>query len=286
MADITAPTNYPQQPDLFAVVQDTQRIANQILRSNPLANAVTTYGLMKWIGRYQGNYLWIGEFLPADPNQLSPSGVALPQMGFSLVRDDPKMNSAFHMYDWDPYHGGPLRQKIGLSDADGRNIFSEGESGGWGWPRFAVPMGVANQVQANTSSTATLVGRSQVVGRHIDFMFVVNAAPMWLVQGGPGFGNVSVPLWTAGPNAGFQLTWNLQAQIGGSNVQTANATATGGFVSGTLDLGTAWMPNLASDFMILNLNTWITGGSSNAYQVSPVYFHNVTLWTNRQAEGI
>ena len=86
MADINAPTSYPSPPSLFQAVQETQRVARQILRSNPLANAVTTYGLMKWVGRYnQGSYLWIGEFFPADPNQLDPSGHALPQMGFSPV---------------------------------------------------------------------------------------------------------------------------------------------------------------------------------------------------------
>jgi hypothetical protein len=286
VSDISASQPYPLQPNLFAVVSETQRVANQILRSNPLANAVTTYGLMKWVGRYGGNYLWIGEFYPGDPNQHSPTGAVLPQMGFSLVRDDPKEQSAFVMYDWDPYVGGPLRQKVSMHDADGRTIYSEGESGGWGWPRFPITMGQTNATQTNTSPATTLFGRSNVVGRHIDFMFGVNAVVMWTFAGGPGFGNASVPLWTAGPNAGFQLTWNLQVIIGSTTITTPNATTTGGLVQSTLDLGSAWMPNLASDYMIVNLVTWITGGSGNAYQVSPVYFNSVTLWTDRKADGI
>lgn len=285
MSDISVGQNYPQQPSLFTAVAETQRVANQILRSNPLANAVTTYGLMQWLGRYGSYYLWIGEFSPNDPNKLDPQGNTLPQMGFVLRRDDAKQNYAIELYDYDPYVGGPLRQKLQFRDADGRPLMGEGESGGWGWPRFPVPMYQTNPAQTNTASAVTLFGRSQVVGRHIDFMFAVNAVPMWTFTGAAGFGNAAVPLWTAGPNAGFQLTWNLQVLIGANTVTTPNATTTGGFVQSTLDLGTSWMPTTAADYMILNFNSWITGGSNNAYQVNPVFFHNVTLWTNRQAEG-
>lgn len=286
MADIGLPTFLPAPPSILQTVAETQRIARGILTSNPLTNAITNAGLMQWVGRYGGMFLWIGEFNPADPNQLDAAGHALPQRAFSLVRDDPKHMSTFAMYDWDPYLGGPLRQKFGFQDADGRTMWREGESGGWGWPRLPIVMGQVNAINTNTVAGTTLFGRSQVVGRHIDFMFQVGGYPLWPVQAQAGFANVSLPLFTAGPNAGFQITWNISVTIGANTVTSANSTATAGaFINTTLDLGASWMPNLASDFMNVNLNAWMTGGSSNCFQLWPVYFHNVTLWTNRQLEG-
>lgn len=280
MADINQPTSYPSEPSIFAVVAETQRVANQILRSNPLANAITTYGLMQWVGRYQGNYLWIGEFFPADPNQHDTHGNSLPQMGFVVTRDDPQKNIALSMYDWDPYVGGPLRQKLALNDADGRHIFAEGESGGWGWPRFPAPMMPNNSpYRMDTSDTTVCFGRSQVVGRHVEYMFNLSFFATANV------GGVLVPAPFGGVGAGSVINWYLEIVIGSSNVRTAVSSAVG-FQQGTLDLGSAWRP-LASDFMLMNLHAWFTANPSNCcLATSPVYVHNYTQWTNRQTEGI
>lgn len=290
MADIGLPTYYPSPPSLVDAVFEAQRVATQMLRSNPLENAITSKGLMQWLGHYGGFYLWIGEFFPGDPNQLNPNGSIKPQLGFSLVRDDPKEQSAIAMYDWDPLSGHPLRQKLGMGDADGRILLREGESGGWGWPRFPIQMGAAiPPAYLGTADVVALSGRSQVVGRHVDYMYDISVMAVGVMATTNGLGNVPVPLPFGGLFGSTQVSSYVEVVIG-ANTITTPVTHSTGFVAGTIDLGASWMPNLAADYMIVNVHVFFNiqgaAGAQNCVVVTPIYFHNVTLWTSRITDGI
>jgi hypothetical protein len=138
-------------------VEYAQRLVDSILRNNPLVNAVVPSGLMKWYGNYQNpdtspvNFLWIGEFLPSDPNM-----GGRPQKGFSLVRDDPSRSSAIAMFDRSP--GTPLVQTISIGSWDGQPLIDESRNqGGQSFPRQQVPLGRADGSYTNypyTSSTS------------------------------------------------------------------------------------------------------------------------------------
>jgi hypothetical protein len=127
-----------------------QGLADQIMRNNPLVNAVVSRGLMKWYGNYQNpdgspvNFLWIGEFLPSDPNLGNR-----PQKGFSLVRDDSTHSSAINLYDKSP--GTPLKQTLTLGSADGQPMMDESRNqGGWSFPRVFFPVnGASYNLPAN-----------------------------------------------------------------------------------------------------------------------------------------
>ena len=141
LADITPPTTpqntAPHTPDLVDSVTEVQRVANQILRNNPLKNAQVGSGLTRWTGNYGKNMLWVGDIFPADPV------LNRAQRGFVLTRDDQLAANAIVMYDWyagDAVAAGGLRQKLAFHDADGRAIMREGRNGGVNFPRMPVPL--------------------------------------------------------------------------------------------------------------------------------------------------
>lgn len=278
MADIGDPAYTPSPVDITATVNSLKQVVGGLLVSNPLQNAVTTSGLMQWIGNYGQYFLWIGEFFPGDPNFTQPNGSPKPQRGFVLRRDDQQQNFAIEMYDYDPYVGGPLRQKLQIKDADGRNMLIEGESGGIAWPRLPIPMGDIGYSNS-TSDQVMASGRSQVVGRHIDYLFQVRALATVTAAG------VQVPAPFNGPAAGLIAHAYVQVQIGGDTITTTATTlAGGGFFSGTIDLGNDWFEK-TSDFMLIDIHAWMTPSSASMLLCEPVQMHNYTQWTNRQIEG-
>jgi hypothetical protein len=163
---MASPYFAPEPPSDTRILAEVRRIAEQILRSNPLENARVDGGLTRWVGNYGGEFAWFGEFLPQDPN----TGQA--QRGISLVRDDPKRKTAFAMFDPNPRAGQPLRQRVYMDDADGRRLLHEGDDGGLGYPYFPVMMFRADAggyVQTNqTSDRLIFTGRSAVMGRHVE----------------------------------------------------------------------------------------------------------------------
>lgn len=178
---MTQPTNFyaPRQQSVIDNLRYAEQKVDELSRSNPLQSAVVTRGLIKWIGNYVNagnpdkiNFLWIGEFLPGDPN----FGGA-PQRGFSLVRDDSRGGiSALAMYDPVPNFGGSgLRQVLIMTSGDGRRLFEESRDGGQRWPEFGVPMYALPDDTANWADTTNAAfstiheGRAPIVGNRIHY---------------------------------------------------------------------------------------------------------------------
>lgn len=177
---MTAPQDSyaPKSPSLVENIAYTQRVTEAILRNNPLTDATVSRGLIRWIGNYISgagpdkiNFLWVGEFFPADPNL---GGV--PQRGFSLVRDDSRGGvSAIAMFDPNPTASPGLKQILFFTSGDGKRIFAEHRDGGQQWPQFPVPM---NQTGASpslwpTTTSATYValaeGKASILGNQIHY---------------------------------------------------------------------------------------------------------------------
>lgn len=141
---MTSPSFYsPRTPSAIDTIGYTQRVVDSILRNNPLHNAAIESGLMKWFGNYtdddgsKRNFLWIGEFLPADTNLPGDP----PQRGFSMVRDDSRGTAAFNLYDPFPSTGDGLKQRLALLSGDGHGLMIESRQGGWNYPQAPIPMG-------------------------------------------------------------------------------------------------------------------------------------------------
>lgn len=151
----------PRNTTLVDQISETKRVTESIMRANPLYNARVDGGLMVWRGNYAGSggiqdsLLWIGDFGPKDAvlNKL--------QRGFALTRDDPNHGWAFYMYDPGAESrgaGNPLRQRIFMQDADGKQILSESPTGGVAFPFGVIPLyGTAfNYYQVRVDAGATL----------------------------------------------------------------------------------------------------------------------------------
>jgi hypothetical protein len=130
----------PRSPNLVDQVSEAKRIAEAILRANPLYNARVDGGLMVWRGNYAGtggindSYLWIGEVTPMDLN------LNKTQRGVFITRDDPKHARVLWVYDSSPEAGVPLRQTMTMHDADDRPLLREGNGGGAAWPYGMIPL--------------------------------------------------------------------------------------------------------------------------------------------------
>lgn len=180
---MTLPGFYiPQDADLVDIVRYIQGVVEKSLRNNPLTNAAITRGLMKWFGNYDNstpgtgkiNFLWIGEFNPADTNL--PGNP--PQRGFSLVRDDSRGGiSAINLYDPTPAGPGGLRQRLAFTSGDNQRMFEESRDGGVRWPQENVWMGpwgsnTADWVMTDSASYDTLwEGRVNIIGNEIHYRF-------------------------------------------------------------------------------------------------------------------
>jgi hypothetical protein len=205
----------PQPPSDTNVLQDTKRIADQILRSNPLKNAKVDGGLTRWVGAYGGEFAWFGEFFPGDPNR-----DGAPQRGISLVRDDPKRKTAFAMYDPNPSAGRPLRQRVFMDDADGHRLLHEGDSGGLAYPYWPIQLFRADAggyVQTNqTTDRLIFTGRTANMGRHVEVVgfgtsFSGESGRIFTKVTGDGGAFVFSPAFEYTGVGGFNLTADLGA---------------------------------------------------------------------------
>lgn len=171
----------PREISALDALAAAKRIADQIIRNNPLTNAVVSRGLMQWRGNHvdidgdKVNFLWIGDFFPADPTM-----GGIPQKGIVMWRDDSTASSvdagriAFALYDHDPGGGGlGLRQTIHLDSLDGKHLLSESRKGGQEFPHMNVPMGATGSDTgkwASTDSTSfatVLEGFTHAVGNQL-----------------------------------------------------------------------------------------------------------------------
>lgn len=186
---MSAPFNpyAPRDQTVVDVIMAARRAIDEMTRSNPLQSAVVSSGLIKWLGNYPNagssdpiNFLWIGEFLPADPDM---GGAA--QRGFSLVRDDSRGGiSALAMYDPSPDAAGSnLRQVLIMTSGDGVRMFEESRDGGQRWPEETMwlgPIGDDTNLWPGAASAtfATLwEGRGSLVGNRLKYrVFCANGA--------------------------------------------------------------------------------------------------------------
>ena len=184
---MSAPFNpyAPHPPAAEEVIAYVRRAIDQLMRSNPLQNAVVSTGLIRWIGNYTNsgnpdkvNFLWVGEFLPADPDM-----GGRPQRGFSLVRDDSRGGvSALAMWDPTPDIGNSgLRQVLIMTSGDGQRLMEESRNGGQRWPESNVPMaplGTDLGAWPGTTEAAFSTvweGRINIVGNQVAYrVFCVN----------------------------------------------------------------------------------------------------------------
>lgn len=181
-----SPEQYaPRVPTLIDTTAYTNRLVDQILRTNPLTNASVSSGLIRWLGNYISgpgpdyiNFLWIGEFLPADTNLAGSP----PQRGFSLVRDDSRGGvSAIALYDANPAGSPGLKQTLFFTSGDGKRLMEESREGGQRWPEAPVAMGaIGSDAGAwpgvNTVSPAygtIWEGRFSVIGNRLHYRFFV-----------------------------------------------------------------------------------------------------------------
>lgn len=158
-AQLAATQLTPRSTNIVDQVAETRRVADSIMRANPLYNAVVDGGLTVWRGNYadsptdpiRNSIVWIGEFPPTD----AVKGKL--QRGVQITRDDPVHSQAFAMFDPQAETrgaGNPLRQRVFMQDADGRQILSEGQQGGTAFPWTNVPLYPSNPI-FTTMTTAT-----------------------------------------------------------------------------------------------------------------------------------
>jgi hypothetical protein len=151
-AQLAATQLTPRSPNLVDAIAEASRITDAQLRANPLYNAKIDGGLMVWRGNYAGDnpndpirdsFLWIGEFGPRD----AVKGKL--QRGIQITRDDPKHTQAFAVFDPQAAQrtvSDPLRQRVFMQDADGKQIISEAIDGGVAFPWVNVPLYPANPI--------------------------------------------------------------------------------------------------------------------------------------------
>jgi hypothetical protein len=238
----------PRDLTALDVIGAAKRTADGILRSNPLTNAVVSHGLMRWTGNHvQGagpnkiDFLWIGEFFPADTTM-----GGIPQRGISMVRDDSTGGqSAFALYDHDPGGDGlGLRQTIHWGGLDAKRLYSEARHGGQQWPQSDIYMGstpaiIDQWAKHGGGSFATLAeGRVSVVGNHVIARYWAattdGAAGEWRVRIETPSGDIIGPVNTLGvnTNTAFEDQIDVSSQRGDTRVIRLEARYTNatGFV--------------------------------------------------------
>lgn len=260
---MTTPDYYtPRDPSVLDSIAYARRLADSILSTNPLTDAVVSRGLIKWLGNYANgggtgpdkiNFLWIGEFLPADTN-LPDSP---PQRGFSLVRDDSRGGiSAIALYDPTPATGGALKQRLLFTSGDGKILFKESRDGGQQWPETNVPMGYigsdATKWLGTNSASPTYgtiaEGPFSVVGNLMDFRVFMatdagTSADFRLEVEGPGGVFLTGATHSLGPfsNALAIGSLNVSAFRGQSATARWQGRVTGG--AGLARSSVLWMRN-------------------------------------------
>lgn len=231
---MSQPTNFyaPRQQSAIDNLRYAEQKVDELTRANPLQSAVVTRGLIKWVGKYINsgnpdhvNFLWIGEFLPGDPN----FGGA-PQRGFSLVRDDSRGGvSALAMYDPQPnFAGTGLRQILIMTSGDGQRLMEESRDGGRRWPEepvpmYSVPESVSQWTDTTSATFATMFeGRLPVVGRFVQYrVWCLNEAATasefrLRVEGASGDIVGTTHTLAAGANSVFDALVDISSERGGS----------------------------------------------------------------------
>lgn len=232
---MTFPGYYiPQDPNMVDILRYVQNVVEKTLRNNPLKNAAITSGLMKWYGNYDNstpgtgkvNFLWIGEFNPADTNLPGNPG----QRGFSLVRDDSRGGvTAINLYDPFPAGGGGLKQRLSIGSGDGQRLLEEARDGGQRWPEQNIAMGPWGSSTLDWAGTTDATfgtiweGRVSIVGNRVAYRFgcaTTNGASgeyRMRLEGTPG-GDMIGPTHTLGvtSSAVFDDSVNVTAARGGT----------------------------------------------------------------------
>lgn len=230
---MTSPQTYaPQALSVLDTISYVKRVTDSILRNNPLTNALISEGLMRWRGHYNntaGNpidFVWIGEFFPADTN-ISPT---TPQRGISIVRDDSRGGqTAINLYDPYPAGGGGLKQRLFIGSGDGQRLYDEHRNGGWAWPEVNIAMAALPDNPLTwpvTSSTATAwplsEGRVSIVGHRIHYRIYCStdggATAEFKVAIPVGVGLVSSATHTVGVNTTgfFESSFDVASLRGGT----------------------------------------------------------------------
>lgn len=163
----------PRESTLVDAVAESRRIADQAMRNNPLVNAVIDRGLTRFRGNYGDDFIWFGEFFPADKNLTDDFGDPMPQRGISITRDDPTHNQVFALYDFDQQDGEQLRQRIYMRDADGKALMLEGFNGGRAFPDTPIVMYQRESFESPratwTSDRTVYSGEGNLTGTRIEF---------------------------------------------------------------------------------------------------------------------
>jgi hypothetical protein len=246
---MTYPQFTPYPPSMIDNIGYAQQLADAIMRNNPLINAVVPSGLMKWYGNYQNpdgspvNFLWIGEFLPSDPNMGGK-----PQKGFSLVRDDSTHSSAMALYDKSP--GTPLKQTLTISSWDGQPLLDEARgAGGQSFPRMWFPMGGVSfnlpaWPQLNSGTRDLCWGQFSAIGHLIDVQ-------PWAIT-----------------DAGVSATYTVRADDGAGHVVTGPPHLLTGSGNSTwldtLDISSMRGAKIVTAYLNVNITAG-GGGAGNAY---------------------
>jgi len=230
----------PRESTIVDAVAETRRIADQVMRNNPLVDAVISQGLTRFRGNYGADFAWFGEFYPADRNLTDAYGNELPQRGIIFVRDDPQHNSAFQLYDFDPRAGEALRQRIGMHDADGKPLLWEGWDGGRAFPDAPVVMYQRETIDPNGVQIGSDVVVFSGEGNLIGTKFRMGAA--WGTAGG-------TPNWS----------WYVRLSGGGVTINTPTVNGSGGgnfFIDVSVKTIQA-----VSNYINVDWHMWKTGGT-------------------------
>lgn len=234
----------PRNLSALDAIAAAKRTADAILRANPLTNAVVSRGLMRWTGNHvktigpdKIDFLWIGDFLPADS---SLGGI--PQKGISMWRDDSTGGAiAFALYDHNPGGDGlGLRQTLHMDGGDGKRLYTEARHHGLQWPQTDIYMGSTPQditqwAKHGGGSFATLAeGRVSVVGNHVVARYWAastdGAAGEWRVRIETPSGDIIGPVNTLGvnTNTAFEDQITVSSQRGDTRIIRLEARYTNG----------------------------------------------------------
>lgn len=230
----------PRESTLVDAVAESRRIADQAMRNNPLVNAVIDRGLTRFRGNYGGDFIWFGEFFPADKNLTDDFGNDMPQRGISITRDDPTHSQVFALYDFDQQAGEQLRQRIYMRDADGKALMLEGFNGGRAFPDAPIVLYQRETIDPNGvqigSDVVVFSGEGNLIGTRL----AMSAA--WGTAGG-------TPTWST----------YLRVSGGGVTINTATSSGSGGGnISWNVDVKTILN---ASDYINVEWHMWKTGGT-------------------------
>lgn len=234
----------PRNTTLVDAVAETKRIADQLMRSNPLKDARIDSGLTLWKGNYGGDLVWIGEITPYDQNLMDPFGNLKKQRAFIVRRDDPGQNFAITMYDFNPQAGVPLNQRLTISDINGRRMYQDGVSGGLAFPDRPIVLYPRVNIESgmtNGTDDIPWAGSGNITGKIVQF------------QGG----------WAAGGTVTV-TTFVRVTGVGGTIVDSPTRVLAGAnTINETIDISAIY--NNGEDFVDIQWHTFRSAGTGNYF---------------------